>query len=170
MKKFNEKNLEIYHGIFIYQFSKCFVRRKMLPLLDDEILLHDVIKKGFNHKDKKLNPYLKEIFIPDRFIDYIKELIARWNLKFVYNPFLSIWKTDFTLGIYTTDNTKIYVIAVVHYKDQFNKKIGIKIIEGRIKRMLGDLEWEDEDHYLHASPYFIDKEGNIEFNWIFIES
>jgi len=47
---------------------------------------------------------------------------------------------EFTYGI--DPDTHIEAIAIVSKKDNFNRKIGTKIVVGRIKRMRGDLKRE----------------------------
>ena len=44
---------------------------------------------------------------------------------------------EFTFGLDPINN--IETIALVHPKDQFNRKLGCKIVIGRIKRMRGEI-------------------------------
>ncbi len=84
---------------------------------------------------KKLKSYLFE-----KYSEYVK------NLK--RNELISI---PFTYGI--DDDSGISAITVLHPNDDFNKSNGYKMIRGRILRMRGDLEWEDDEGILHQSPY-----------------
>lgn len=84
----------------------------------------------FNERAKEGMRKLKTL-LPERFIQYMLWLSMYW------------WQIDakqlleyipFTLGIDT--NTGVKALAVTHPKDNFARKIGRKIVKGRIKKQL----------------------------------
>lgn len=82
----------------------------------------------------------KPMNIPQKLLDYLR---TKYYKKIFY---LKYWKTGlpFTVGyqeIKTEDDYiyKLWTVAVLHPKDNFNKKIGRMIVTGRIKK-LGEVE------------------------------
>ena len=79
------------------------------------------------------------------FKDYIIEKHEKFNRKYDQNFVV------FSVGIDLIH--KLKTIAVVHAFDIFDPDIAKEIIEGRMARMLGELEWEDEGGIVHRTPY-----------------
>ncbi len=86
--------------------------------------------------------------IPEKLKEY---LFSKFKERCNYCKRGDLIFLEFTFGI--DDETGISAITVVHRYDDFNKTIGYEMIKGRILRMRGDLEWEDDEGILHQSPY-----------------
>ena len=111
-------------------------------IIDDELMckkcydnnfkiIHGISKYtyGFFHNmfTIKSRKYKKDIYsiIPPKFKGMLADRHQKWN-----NP-----KIEFTYA----ERDGICAIAIVHPLDHFNRKIGVKICKGRIRRAVGEI-------------------------------
>lgn len=98
-------------------------------------------RSGWDFKNKKVKIPLKNL--PFRIPYFHIETLANFFDRFYDTKKHLIREeiVEFTLGFEEQeDSTELSAIAIKHPRDNFNKKIGRKIVEGRIKRMKGEIE------------------------------
>lgn len=110
--------MKIIHGVFFIE--RFFSRGSFFDYVNAP--LFDYLDSGGT---------LETIDIPDPIKHYIRKLRDRWSRKY------EVKYIPFTVGI--DEESGVADVAVVHPKDHFNRKIGNKIVTGRIKRMLGKI-------------------------------
>jgi len=127
------------------------------------LIVHGILKEYPNNHirliyrktDPDLRPNIKPSpepedikIIPDKLKEY---LFSKYTERCNYCKRGELIFLEFTFGI--DDESGISAITVVHRYDDFNKTIGYEMIKGRILRMRGDLEREDDEGNVHQSPY-----------------
>ena len=105
----NEKKegIELRHGVWLENLS---LGRECYDFNRNELKRMDDIKKHY-------------CIFPYSFFELLEEKRKKWKKKIV----------EYTVGY--DRETKIWAIAIVHPRDNFNRKIGARIVKGRITRI-----------------------------------
>jgi len=107
-------------------------------------------RKNWDFRKDEMKKEIINLRIPYKFEDLLEARYDKWYyISSVNNPADFI---EFTIGI--DKETEIEAMAICHPRDNFVKKIGRVIVEGRIKRQRGELNGRFK--YYDNEPWIYD--------------
>lgn len=90
----------------------------------------------FKIKGRRLDRSSFTPFLPHHHLETLHNYYDQWY--YVPSEFHNDRMLEFTYGV--DEESGISAIAIKHPRDNYNKKIGRAMVEGRIKRMKGEIE------------------------------
>lgn len=149
--------IEIYHLIY----TQYKIKTNNLNLFQKEglELFQRVMPRKEWFKHLKTNKLPEHVFYYkykfELFMDTLKHFYNKWYINLLESLIKTNEDLDYIELTYGFDEeTGICAIAITHPHDNYNKKIGRAIVEGRIKRQRGELDNGTRDKY-HPLPNYI---------------